>query len=257
MKSWMLALAIASVGAVQAEVSSTPLAYQEADTKCAGELFRDTTASSVRGGILVFHQWTGISDHERAAARKLAGQGFVVLCADVYGEGIRPSSPEACQAEVAKYKGNRPLLRRRARAALDALRTSVQLGRLPVVAIGYCFGGTAALELARDGADLQDVVTFHGGLSTTMPAKAGEVKAKILALHGADDPYVPKEEVDAFAAEMKAAGAECRVVKYEGAVHSFTIESAGNDPSAGAAYNEKAAKASWNELEKVLKRIGK
>lgn len=257
MKSWSLAVALAWAAAAQAEVVSTPLVYPEGATKCAGELFRDGAASSVRGGILVFHQWTGISDHERGAARKLAEQGFVVLCADVYGEGIRPSAPQACQAEVAKYKGDRPLLRRRARAALDALRTGAPLQGLPVVAIGYCFGGTAALELARDGADLSDVVTFHGGLGTPMPAKAGAVKAKILALHGADDPYVPKEEVAAFEAEMKAAGADCRIVKYEGAVHSFTIEGAGTDASAGAAYNEKAAKASWAELEKVLQRAVK
>ena len=254
-KHWILAIALTSALPALAGLGSTELKYKDGDTVLAGELFRHDTAAVSRGGVLVFHQWTGISDHERNVARKLAAYGFTVLCADVYGQGIRPTAMDDCKAEVTKYKSNRALLRSRTLAALDALRESVQLGTRPVVAIGYCFGGTAALELARAGADIQSVVTFHGGLDSPQPAKPGDIKATVLALHGADDPYVPAAEVQGFEKEMKAAGVSYRLVSYPGAVHSFTITSAGTNKAAGAAYNLEADRASWSELQKVLNTV--
>jgi dienelactone hydrolase len=160
----MLVALLLCAQSLLAGVVSSPLTYRDGATELTGELFRDDAAVATRGGILVFHQWTGISEHEREVARKLAGQGFVVLCADVYGTGIRPQSPADCMAEVAKYKQDRRLTRARTAAALATLRAQAGVGgERPVVAIGYCFGGLCALEMARAGGDIRAAVSFHGG----------------------------------------------------------------------------------------------
>lgn len=255
MKHWLIALSLAASLAAQAGLTPTYLPYKQGETVLGGELFRHDTALVNRGGIVIFHQWTGISDHERQVARKLAAYGFVVLCADVYGEGVRPATPDACKVEVTKYKSDRALLRARTAAAVEALRAAVQLGDKPVVAIGYCFGGTAALELARAGSDIKAAVSFHGGLDAPQPAVAGAIKARVLALHGADDPYVPAAEVQGFEQEMKAAGVNYRLISYPGAVHSFTLTSAGSNKASGAAYQAEADLASWSELQKILNEV--
>ena len=122
-----------------------------------------------------------------------------------------------------------------------------------IAATGYCFGGTTVIELARSGAAIKGVVSFHGGLDSPSPADGKNIKAKVLALHGADDPYVPAKDVAAFEAEMKSSGVDYKLVNYPGAVHSFTHKAAGNDNSKGAAYNAEADKASWTEMEQFLK----
>lgn len=251
MKKLVIALTLVCACALRA----APLPYHDGDVALAGEFFARAEGAPDRGGVVLFHQWTGISDHERSVARKLSAQGFAVLCADVYGEGIRPQTPALCMAEVSKYKTNSPLLRARTRAALAALRTAGKVDQGPVVAIGYCFGGTAALELARDGADVKAAVSFHGGLSTPQPAAAGMIRARLLVLHGADDPYTPAAEVKAFESEMSGVGAPYALVQYPGAVHSFTIQSAGTDNAKGAAYNAAADQASWVAFQKLLDQV--
>jgi dienelactone hydrolase len=143
-------------------------------------------------------------------------------------------------------------MRTRAKAGLDTLLAQPNVDPKNVVAIGYCFGGTVALEMARAGMPLGGVVTFHGGLATNMPAKKGDIKAKILNLHGADDPFVAPPEVADYQKEMNSAGADWQMVYYSGAVHSFTRPDAGNDNSKGAAYNEKADKRSWAAMQTFL-----
>jgi dienelactone hydrolase len=133
--------------------------------------------------------------------------------------------------------------------ALAALKAHPLADKGRVAAIGYCFGGTAVLELARSGAELNGVVSFHGGLATQVPASAGGIKAKVLVLHGADDPSVPPADVQAFQEEMRRSGADWQMVAYGGAVHTFTNPAAGNDPSRGSAYNEKAALRSWEHMK--------
>jgi len=236
----------------QAAVVERAVEYHAGNVLCEGWQAYDDARPGQRPGVLVIHQWTGISEHEKASARRLAELGYNVLVADVYGKGVRPQPPEAGKVAGA-LKADRALLRSRAAAALDVLAKDARTARGQVAAIGYCFGGTAALELARSGAQLRAVVTFHGGLDSPTPADGRNIRCRVLALHGADDPFVPARDVDAFEREMQAGKVDYRLIKYPGAVHSFTHREAGNDNSKGAAYNEAADKASWTEMRNWLK----
>jgi dienelactone hydrolase len=158
-------------------------------------------------------------------------------------------------AQAGKYKSDRALLRQRVQAGLDTLLKQEGVDKRRVAAIGYCFGGTTALELARSGADIAGVVSFHGGLSTPTPEDAKNIKAKVLACHGADDPNVPPAEVAAFEKEMRDAKADWQLIAYGNAVHSFTDKSAGNDNSKGAAYNENADHRSWQAMKDMFAEI--
>jgi len=242
----------AVVSTLSAAIIEKPLEYQSGDVVCEGWQAYDDAVTGPRPGVLVVHQWTGISDHEKAAARKLAALGYNVLVADIYGKGVRPQPPAAGK-EAGKYKGNRPLLRSRVNAALGVLSRDARTDASKLAATGYCFGGTTVLELARSGAALKGVVSFHGGLDSPTPGDGKNIKAQVLALHGADDPFVPAKDVAAFEAEMKAAGVDYKLVKYPGAVHSFTHKEAGNDHAKGAAYNADADRDSWLQLEQFLK----
>ena len=203
-----------------------------------------------RPAVLVIHQWTGLTDYEKQRSRMLAELGYNVFAADIYGKGVRPVPPAAGQ-EAGKYKGDRKLYRGRLNAGLAVLQKDERTDAAKIAAIGYCFGGTGALELARSGADIAGVVSFHGGLDTAegLSAGKGEVKAKVLACHGADDPFVPAPQVQAFEQEMRDSGADWQLVAYGSAVHSFTQKMSGDDPSKGSAYNEKADKRSWEAMK--------
>ena len=223
--------------------------YKQGEVTLEGFLAYDTANPGPRPGVLIVHQWKGITDYEKKRAALIAELGYTVFVADIYGRGVRADNPQKAAELAGKYKSDRALLRARVQAALDTLRGNPRVNPASMAAIGYCFGGTTVLELARSGADLQGVVSFHGGLSTPTPAEAGKVKAKGLALHGADDPHVPPAEVAAFEKEMRDADADWQLVAYGGAVHSFTDWNAGNDNSKGAAYNEKADKRSWEAMK--------
>ncbi|HEY0552143.1 MAG TPA: dienelactone hydrolase family protein, partial [Verrucomicrobiae bacterium] len=151
-------------------------------------------------------------------------------------------------ALAGKYKSDRPLLRARITAALETFRANERVNSKQIAAIGYCFGGTTVLELARNGADIAGLVSFHGGLSTPSPSDAKNIKCKVVALHGADDPFVPAEEVTAFEKEMRDAKVDWQLTAYGGAVHSFTDKNAGNDNSKGSAYNAAADARSWRAM---------
>ncbi len=245
-----LLLLLACASPLAAALVEKPVEYKSGDVTCEGWQAYDDAAGK-RPAVLVVHQWTGISAHEKEAARKLAELGYNVLVADVYGKGVRPQPPAAGQ-EAGKYKKDRTLLRARLTAALDVLKADPRTDGAKLAATGYCFGGTSVLELARSGADLKGVVSFHGGLDSPTPADGKNIKGKVLALHGADDPYVPAKDVAAFEQELKAAKVDYKLVKYPGAVHSFTHKEAGTDSSKGAAYNEAADKASWAEMKAFL-----
>jgi dienelactone hydrolase len=246
-------LALVPRGAMAAIVEK-PIEYQSGGVQCEGWQAYDDAKQGKRPAVLVIHQWTGISDHEKERAHRLAELGYNVLVADVYGKGVRPQPPEAGK-EAGKYKSNRTLLRKRVNDALAVLAKDPRTDASKMGAMGFCFGGTAALELARSGANVKGVVTFHGGLDSPNPADGKRIKGKILALHGADDPFVPPKDVAAFEQEMKGAGVDYKLVQYPGAVHSFTQKSAGNDNSKGAAYNEAADKASWEEMKSFFAEV--
>jgi dienelactone hydrolase len=185
----------------------------------------------------------------------LAQLGFVAFAADIYGKGIRPQTIADAGAMAGKFKADRALLRARVNAGLDVLRSQPNVDMSRLAAIGYCFGGTAVLELGRSGADVKGIVSFHGGLSSPTPQDARNIKARVLVLDGAADPFVKADEVAAFVKEMTDAKVDYRLIKYPGAMHGFTNpDNKGIDPP-GALYNEAADKASWIEMQKFFKEI--
>lgn len=215
------------------------LVYRQADAELEGLLFRPRAGGTVPVVILL-HQWMGHGETEAARARMFAAEGYAAFVADLYGKGVRPKDRAEAGAFAGRYRADRPLLRARARAALDFARTLPGIDPDRVVAVGYCFGGGAALELARSGAEFAGAVSVHGNLDTPLPASAGTVKASLLVQHGADDPHVPDAQVAGFLAEMRAARADYVLEHYGGAVHSFSDPGAGGDPAKGAAYDAKA-----------------
>jgi dienelactone hydrolase len=230
--------------------------YKQSDTTCEGYLAYDDAAKGPRPGVLVVHDWLGCDGYAKMRADMLAKLGYVAFAADIYGEGVRPKGPDEAMAQVKKYKGNRALLRARVNAALDVLKKQSQVDPKRLAAIGYCFGGTTVLELARSGADVAGIVTFHGGLDTpTRDAK--NIKCKVLICHGADDPYVPATDIAALQDELRSAGVDWQMIYYSGAVHAFTRPDAGTDNSKGAAYNEKADKRSWEAMKEFFAEIFK
>ena len=229
--------------------------YKAGDTICEGMVVYDDAFKSRRSGIIIAHQWKGLTAYERMRAELLAVRGHVVMCADVYGKGVRPDNPKDAAATAGQYKDDRNLLRARINAALAYFSRHRLVRADQIAAIGYCFGGTTVLELARSGAAVKGVVSFHGGLSTPTPEDAKNIKAKVLVCHGADDPFVPAEEVQAFQKEMRDAKVDWQFVAYGNAVHSFTDTLAGNDNAKGAAYNKDADVRSWRELKLFLDEV--
>jgi dienelactone hydrolase len=241
---------------LRAEIVERLVGYEQAGVKLEGFHAHDDALEGKRPGILIVHQWTGLTDYENMRARMLAELGYNVFAADVYGVGVRPQPPEA--GEVAgKYKGDRQLYRDRLLAGLEILKNDERTDPSRIAAIGYCFGGTGVLELARAGTGISGVVSFHGGLAAAegMEAKAGGVPARIICLHGAADPFVPPAEVAAFREEMSAAGADWQLNIYGGAVHAFTQKMAGDDPGKGAAYDAKADARSWEDMQQFFSEI--
>lgn len=220
-----------------------------ADSQC-----NDSSSPPV---IVVVPQWKGISYHERQVAHKLARICYNVFVADMYGKDIRPETNEQAKEQSSKYKNDPALGRQRVKAALNFAK---QKGRTTKAAVmGYCFGGTMALEAARSGEDVAAAISFHGGLSSKAPSfEEGSIKAPILVHHGDKDPLVPAKEVDAFFKEMETTDADWTFNRYADAVHGFTQKSSGNDPSTGVAYNRKADDRSWlttlSFLELVFRR---
>ncbi len=242
---------------VQAEIRTEVVEYKEGDTVLEGYLAYDDAIKGKRPGVLIVHEWMGINQYVKRRAEQLAKLGYIAFAADIYGKGIRPKNRDEAAAEAKKYKENRKLMQARAVAGLNILKKHTLTDISRTAAIGYCFGGTTVLELARSGADVNGIVSFHGGLDTPNINDAKNIKGKVLVLHGGDDPFVPAEQVASFQDEMRKAGVDWNMVIYGGAVHSFTNPDSGNDNSKGAAYNEKADKRSWEDMKQFFSEIFK
>jgi dienelactone hydrolase len=256
MRFGMAALAVLiGASAAFAEIKTEIIEYKHGDTPLEGYLAYDDAFAGKRPGVLVVHEWWGHNAYARKRAEQLASLGYVAFALDMYGKGVQAKDATEAAEKAGVFKRDRSLMRARAMAGLDVLRRLPRVDSDNLAAIGYCFGGTTALELARAGADLKGVVSFHGGLDTPDPADAKKIRGKILVLTGADDPYVPKEQVDAFEDEMKRAKVDYRVVSYPGAVHAFTNPAGGDDPKKGAAYNKEADEKSWEEMKTFFGKI--
>jgi dienelactone hydrolase len=244
----LLTLLIATT-MTRAAVHTETVTYKHGDTVLEGYFAYDDALPGKRPGVLVVHEWLGPNAYARKRAEMLAQLGYVAFALDMYGRGVRGTSPQDGPKLSAPYKQDRKLMRARASAGLDVLRKHRLVDPTKLAVIGYCFGGTTSLELARSGADLAGVVSFHGNLETPLPAQPGQVKAKVLVCHGADDPVVPPPEVLKFEDEMRKAGVDWQLNAYGGCVHGFTNPGAGSDKSRGVAYNAEADRRSWQAMK--------
>jgi len=237
-----------------AAVKSRVVQYQANGVPLQGYLAWDDAAKGKRPGVIVVHEWWGHNAHARHAADKLASAGYVAFALDMFGNGKVTTHPDSAQAFVAEAMKDADAIPTRFDAALALLKADSHVDTARIGAIGYCFGGAVVLGMARAGEDLKAVGTFHGALATQHPAEPGKVKAKLLIQTGSADPMVPAEAVAAFEKEMKAAGANYRLITYPGAKHSFTNPNADKSGVPGLAYDASADQKSWAELLKFFKK---
>ena len=253
-----LILGMAGIAQADTKIVGKEASYSAGGVVMKGYLAYDESMKGKRPGVLVVHEWWGLNDYARKRARMLAELGYTALAVDMYGEGKVAQHPDDAGKFSSALMKNFDVGKARFMAALDFLKGQPTVDPTRIAAIGYCFGGGIVLNMARQGVDLKGVASFHGNLTAVKPAQPGSVKAKILVLHGADDKFVTKEQVEAFKSEMKAAGADFRFISYPGAVHSFTNPDAdelGKKYNIPIAYNRDADKQSWEELKKFLSNI--
>lgn len=250
-----LVLVMALTSAAGAEIVTRTIDYKHGDVELQGFLAYDDSIQGKRPGVLVVHEWWGHGDYVRDRARQLAELGYVAFALDMFGKGKLTDDPAQAGAWAGALYSDRQLLRDRAMAGLETLKAQEQVDPEKLAVMGYCFGGSVSLELARAGADIDAAISFHGGLKTTMPAQPGQVKASILILHGAADPLVPPEEVAAFQQEMHDAKADWVFVSYADAVHSFTSREADKRDMEGVGYNARADARSWRAMKDFLAEV--
>lgn len=236
----------------KAEIVTERVVYKDGDTELEGIRSYDSAAVGKRPGVLLLHEWWGINDYMERRAKEYAALGYVAFVADLYGKGIRASSPDQAKKLSAPFYQDRSLFRRRAQAGLGVLVKDSLVDFEKLAALGYCFGGTAALELARSGVDLDGVIVFHGGLSNPAPADAKNIKGAVLVMIGADDPFIPPAEREGFKNEMKSADIPLEYVEYPGAVHAFTNPGSDGYQLSGIAYNKAADTDSFKRSKEFL-----
>ena len=256
---FLLFLLLLAAGSAQAAVVTQEIKYSDGEKSMTGYLAYDDAIAGKRPGVLVVHEWWGNNAYAHQRAEMLAGLGYTALAVDMYGDGQLAADPkEAGELSTAVKQNFATIGKQRFLAAMDVLKNQPTVDARRIGAIGYCFGGSTVLQMARFGVDLRGVVSFHGGLATDAPARPGAVKAKVLVCHGDDDPFVPPEEVQAFKKEMEDASADYRFISYEGAVHSFTNPDADKIAekfNLPIAYNATADDQSWQDMQDFLKEI--
>ena len=241
-----------SFGAISAQLKTVK--YNDGNQVLNGLSIKAAKKSSQNPGILLLPAWLGIDNASKEIAENLSKLGYTVFIADIYGEGNYPANTSEAGKQAGFYKQNHESYQKRIQLALDQLIKS-GANADNIVAIGYCFGGTGVLEAARGHLNLKGVVSFHGGLGKDATRPAENITTKVLVCHGADDPFVPKEEITAFQQEMRDTKADWQMIYYANSVHSFTNPEAGNDNSKGAAYNAIAAKRSFEHLQLFLNEV--
>ena len=244
---WMLA------AVAPQEIQTETVSYKHDAVELEGYLAWPTKFEGRLPAVIVVHEWKGHGTYVRMRAEMLAKAGYVAFAADMYGKGVFAKD----HAEAGKLAGalvnDRTRMRARAACAYEVVRNHARVDPKRIAAIGYCFGGTTVLEMARSGLDLVAIASFHGKLATPDPEDAKKIRGRVLVLHGAEDRFIPAEEIAAFQDEMRKAKVDWQFVSFGGAVHSFTVKEAGNDPSKGLAYDEKADRRSWEALMTLLR----
>ncbi len=259
MNKLFLSLALLCLTApAMAAVEGKEVSYSANGTTLKGWLAYDGLAMGKRPAVLVVHEWWGHNAYARKRANMLAELGYVALAVDMYGDGKQALHPDDAGKFSAEVAQNHPMAKARFEAAMKVLREDPHVDGSKLAAIGYCFGGSVVLNMAREGEPLLGVASFHGGLATDTPAQKGKVKARIISFTGAEDKMIPAAQVTVFEQEMKAAGVDYQTVVYPGAMHSFTNRDAdkyGKQFNIPLAYNAAADKDSWQQLQNFLTEV--
>ena len=232
-------------------IQTRVIEYEHDGVVFEGQLAWDDAAGGARPGVLVAHAWAGRSGFEDDKARRLAELGYVGFALDLYGKGKRGTTTEENAALMQPFLEDRSLLQARLKASLDTLREQAEVDAQNVAAIGFCFGGLCVLDLARTGEDMAGVVSFHGLLGSPGNTAGNRIRARVLALHGWDDPMATPDQVLALAEELTAMGADWQIHGYGNTMHAFTNPEA-NDPDFGTVYSAAADGRSWTALENFL-----
>ncbi|WP_205435318.1 MULTISPECIES: dienelactone hydrolase family protein [Flavobacterium] len=233
--------------ALQTNAQLKAVSYKDGNQKLNGYAIAPEKQTPETPGVLILPAWKGINDHSKRVAQQLADLGYYAFIADIYGEGNYPKNTQEAGERAGYYKNNPEQYQKRISLAMGEL---IKYGASAenIVVIGYCFGGTGALEAVRAQMAVKGVVSFHGGLGKNPARENKKIKSKVLILNGADDPYVSQKDIEAFQKEMRDGNADWQMIYYSNAVHAFTEEEAGTDNSKGAAYNDVANRRSWEHF---------
>mgnify|MGYP001546938595 FL=1 len=232
-------------------LQSRLIEYRDGDTVLEGRIAFDDSIEGPRPGVLVSHAWSGRSDFEDGKADDLARLGYAAMALDLYGQGVRGSGPEENAALMQPFLDDRAMLQQRLLRSLATLREQDEVDAGKVAAIGFCFGGLCVLDIARTGEDLAGVVSFHGLFGAPGNTAGNRVRAKVLALHGWNDPMAPPDAVDGLASELTSMGADWQLHAYGNTMHAFTNPAA-NDADMGTVYNANADRRSWQAMTNFL-----
>jgi dienelactone hydrolase len=249
---------IAGLASAAPKIKGEPVEYKAGGVTMKGYLAYDENMKGKRPGVLVVHEWWGHNEYARKRARMLAEMGYTALAVDMYGDGKTAMHPDDAGKFSSEVMKNFATAKVRFEAAEDFLKKQPTVDPARIAAIGYCLGGGVVLNMARQGADLKAVASFHGSMGVVKPAEAGKVKAKIRVYNGADDKFIPAEAIEGFKKEMTAAGVDYKFINYPGAIHSFTNPEAtelGKKFNLPLAYNEKADKESWADMTQFFKEV--
>ncbi len=247
MRSLLLLLVLLGLG-FAGETTVRNIDYQADGAAMQGVVVAPSQGGKLPG-VLLFPDWMGVTPVAIDYAKRVAGWGYVVFVADVYGKNVRPHDAAEAGKISGSLEGNVPLLRKRAESALQILRGIGEVDTARLGDMGFCFGAAPALELARAGAPLRAVVSIHGYVKTPFPGDTKNIRGKVLILHGGNDPFVTPDQVQTFMDQLRQAKVDWEAVFYGGAVHAFTNPEAGADPSKGVAFNPEAARRAFQNLQ--------
>ena len=250
-------LSLLFVAVTEAAVKVEPVEYKSGNVTMKGYIAYDDAKQGKRPGVLVVHEWWGLNQYAQTRAKMLGELGYTAMAIDMFGEGKTTTHPADAQKFTEEVGSNMAVAKARFEAALETLKSHKTVDPEKIAAIGYCFGGGVVLEMARQGVDLDGVVSFHGSVSTKTPAKPGQVKAKVFVAHGAADEFMKPEDLVKFEEEMKNAKVDYKIIQYPNAKHSFTnpeADAMGKKANIPIAYDAAADKKSWADMIEFLKR---